>query len=494
MSSTTAPQPAEKLFRARGAIAKLFLAVERGLSGDPGAVPPLLLIDGSASTGKSRGVGEVIYRIASERPCRIVIVRATRKALTQSVLATWEQEVVHPDDPMLLGADKAHRQSYRASSGAEVILIGIRDDPHSTYSVQADIVWVEEAVQLTVHEFESLFRMLRTRDDSRQLPFKLLICTTNPDGPGHHMYRRFMRGEMTRWRSKHEDNPILTEADLVRLRSLTGVRRQRLYEGLWVAAEGAVYPNFDSSVHVVDLPRVENGDADLIALGAKRVVGAVDWGFTEPGAFLVAIVDGDRRCTIVAQLYRTQMPLAWWVEEVAKLHRKYGIERIVADPSRPDSIDAVNRKLGASAVPICVGADNQRTWTGKGDLAGIDLVRQMLEPMADGRPRLLIGQGSLVSVDPDLRDQGAPCSLEDEFPLLRYAEVKDGQRDLEHTDRAGVDHALDACRYLCNHVGRLSFEAVLPRFKPNSAGDILGHAEELARLHAAYKRRWTDEE
>lgn len=478
-------QQIEKVFRAKGAVARLFNAVERGLNGEPEAVPPEILIDGSAGTGKSRGVAEVVYRIVDERPCRVVFVRTTRKSLTQSVLATWEQEVVHPDDPMLQGAQRSHRQSYFSRAGAEIIPLGIRDDPDSTRSVQADIVWVEEASQLTIHEREMLYRILRTRDDPNQLPFKLLIHTTNPDGPGHHLYRSFMRGEITRWQSKHEDNPVLTEADLNRLRTLTGVRYQRLYEGLWVAAEGAVFPNFDSAAHIVPLPRLDDGKVDLVALGAKHVIGSLDWGFTAPGAFLVAAVDADLHVTIIAQIYRTKMPLDWWVEEVDRMHRLYPMTRIVGDPSRPDCIDAVNRKLSPRGAPICVPADNTRTWTGKGDMAGIDLLRQMLEPREfDGRPQMVIGEKSLIGLDDELNRLGLPCSLEDEFPLLRYAEVKEGHRDKEQTDPGGADHALDAARQLANHVRRLSSTPVVPIFRPDSAGDILGHAAELERIRA----------
>lgn len=483
-------QQIEKVFRAKGAVARLFNAVERGLNGEPKAVPRELLIDGPAGTGKSRGVAEAIYRVVDEYPCRVVFIRTTRKSLTQTVLATWEQEVVLPDDPMLQGAQRSHRQSYFSRAGAEIIPLGIRDDPDSTRSLQADIVWVEESTQLTFHERQMLYRMLRTRDDPNQLPFKLLIHTTNPDGPGHHLYRSFMRGEITRWQSKHEDNPILTQEDLDQLEKYVGVLYHRLKEGLWVASENAVYPNFDSAVHIVELPRMADGLVDLVALGTKHVIAAWDWGYTDPCAFLVAAVDGDRRVTIIAQIYRTKMPLDWWVEEIAKLTRAYGIERIVVDPSRPECIDAVNRKLSPREAPLAIGADNERTWSGKGDLAGIDLVRQMLEPMAhDGRPQLLIGENTLAGLDEELNRLGLPCCLEDEFPLWRYAEVKEGHRNREHTDPAGVDHALDAVRYLLHHVRRLSSTPLVPIFKPDSAGDILGHAAELERIRALEHNR-----
>ncbi len=44
----------------------------------------------------------------------------------------------------------------------------------------------------------------------------------------------------------------MTESYLETLSRLTGVRRQRLFLGLWVAAKGQVYEGWDERVHRVD--------------------------------------------------------------------------------------------------------------------------------------------------------------------------------------------------------------------------------------------------
>src|SRR3546814_16816092 len=61
--------------------------------------------------------------------------------------------------------------------------------------------------------------------------------------------------------STHQDNPALWDGTtwtsegeryLAELRNLTGVQRQRLLDGRWVAAEGIIWPEFDPAVHLVD--------------------------------------------------------------------------------------------------------------------------------------------------------------------------------------------------------------------------------------------------
>ncbi|MFB9283154.1 PBSX family phage terminase large subunit [Pseudoclavibacter helvolus] len=84
-----------------------------------------------------------------------------------------------------------------------------------------------------------------------------LFGTTNPDSPAHWLKRDFLdklKG-LPHWRAFHfvmSDNPSLTP-DYVeaRRREYTGLWRKRFIEGRWVAAEGAIFDMFDSSMHVV---------------------------------------------------------------------------------------------------------------------------------------------------------------------------------------------------------------------------------------------------
>ncbi len=75
---------------------------------------------------------------------------------------------------------------------------------------------------------------------------------------------------------------------------LTGVRRKRLFEGIWATAEGAVYDTFDPAIHVCQRERAEFG----------RYLLMMDEGYTNPAVILDVGVDGDGRVHIFREFYR----------------------------------------------------------------------------------------------------------------------------------------------------------------------------------------------
>ena len=216
---------------------------------------PEVLICGPSGTGKSRACLEKINALCELHPgIRVLMVRKTRKSLSESVLAELERKVLPPSSPLLSGADRQHRSKYAYPNGSEVILAGL-DDVSRIMSSQFDVVYVAEATEITEHDLEILVSRLRNnalRDKKTGQPWHQVICDCNPCFPSHWLKKRCDREQMTYIESRHEDNPACTPDYLERLRQLSGVRRKRLYSGLWVAAEGAVYSEWDRNVHLLD--------------------------------------------------------------------------------------------------------------------------------------------------------------------------------------------------------------------------------------------------
>lgn len=141
---------------------------------------------------------------------------------------------------------------------------------------------------------ESFFRMLLTR---LSVPGAKFFGTTNPDAPRHWLRQGFLlRGPeigLRSWRFTLRDNPHLSPEYIEALeREHTGLWRQRFIEGMWVAAEGAVYDMLDEQRHVVDeLPRLV---ATWIGL---------DYGTTNPFVAVLVGLGEDLRL-YVAREYR----------------------------------------------------------------------------------------------------------------------------------------------------------------------------------------------
>lgn len=207
---------------------------------------PEVGLEGPADTGKSMGCLNKVYLAnVNYARNRTAIVRKRRVDLTHSAMVSFEQKV------MPAGAARFHDgdQEYKFPNGS-VCVVGGLDDPGKVLSTEYDLVYVQEADQLTLEDWETL----RTRVTGRwgAMPYAQIIADWNPTDPGHWLYQREKAGQLLVLAATHADNPTVTEERLDALRSLTGYRYRRLYLGERVAAEGMYFEEWDPTVHVVD--------------------------------------------------------------------------------------------------------------------------------------------------------------------------------------------------------------------------------------------------
>lgn len=467
MSVTVVDMP----FIRRGAVKDLFHLDMRG------EFPTEILVEGPAGTGKSRGWGEFLYKIMHKYDgSRGAILRKTRVSLTESFLVTWESEVVPPEHPMLEGPTRAHRQSYRNPDNGSEIWIGGLDNPTRLYSAQFDWIYVQEATELTLDEWERLGRALR----NHKMPYQFIGADCNPDAPSHWLNQRCLQGKTKRLISRHRDNPSIKPAYLERLKSLSGVRRRRLFEGEWCAAEGAVWAEFDRSIHVVNKPLDEEGKPTLRPLDLRWFFGSVDWGFTAPGVFAVWGVDGEGRMYCVAEVYQTGKSLAWWCERAVELDKEFNLLSIVCDPARPDAIRDFNIALassrGGALSGVARAADNRRASSGMGDLSGIDLVRQRLAPESPGI--FWLADCLRYGRDASLVEASQPCSTVEEIPSVVYLQSGDGRANREHVDPTCADHGFDTTRYAASFANMREWgphEEEKPKYGEGTYGALFDH-------------------
>lgn len=73
----------------------------------------------------------------------------------------------------------------------------------------------------------------------------------NPESPNHWFYKEWITNKERKYKHLHflmRDNPILTEKEIQRAESLfTGVFYDRYIRGMWVRAEGIIFPEFANS-------------------------------------------------------------------------------------------------------------------------------------------------------------------------------------------------------------------------------------------------------
>ena len=398
---------------------------------------PEVVLEGPAGTGKSRGTLEKLYLCALKYPgMRGLIARKTRASMTESTLVTWENHVVPAGHPVLDGPQRDYRRSYHFPNGSEIVVAGL-DKPTRIMSSEYDIAIVPEATEL----FESDWEMLTTRLRNGVMPYQQMLADINPEAPTHWIHQRTDEGRATVFFSRHEDNPVLYDAEsgewtvrgqqyLSVLDRLSGVRFERLRHGRRAGVEGAVYP-FDRAVHLVDRFDIPDDWTRY------RVI---DFGYTNPFVCQWWAIDGDGRLFMYREIYHTRRTVSVHAKRINKHSEGEHYLATVADH------DAEDRATLEEHGIYTLAADKAVT-------TGIMAVQDRMQVAGDGRARIFIMRDSLVEADPELLAAKLPTCTEQEFDLYVYPKSKDG-RPIKEVPVKLHDHGMDALRYLVMYANR----------------------------------------
>lgn len=213
------------------------------------------------------------------------------------------------------------------------------------------------------------------------------------------------------------DNPSLTEEVLARYKTMypSGVFYDRYIRGLWVLAEGLVYPMFDDGCIVDDLPK--RGEYYI----------SIDYGTLNPFSAGLWCVEGER-ATRIREYYwsgretNRQKTDEEYYTELERLAGKLDIEQVIIDPSAASMIEVI-RRHGRFAVRKAVNDV----------LPGIMTTARFL-------------QSGKLKIHRSCKDAIR------EFGLYRWDEKAEEDKPIKE-----ADHAMDDIRYMCQTVLRYRF-------------------------------------
>jgi PBSX family phage terminase large subunit len=419
-----------------------------------------VLIAGPAGTGKSRACLEKLHMMCLLNPgMRALIVRKTSVSLTNTALVTYRDgvapEAIARGIVKWYGGSLEEAAGYRYENGSR-INIGGMDKPTKIMSSEYDVIYVQEATELSLTDWEMLTSRLR----NGVVSFQQILADCNPDHPNHWLKARCDRGITTHLLSKHTDNPVYFDDDgnetekgrsyMARLKNLTGLRKLRLLDGIWAGAEGVIYDEFDPSIHVV--PKRE-----LPAEWTRYW--SVDFGFKNPFVCQCWAEDPDGRLWLEWEVYYTERLVQdhaqTILDQVSHLDPEYvhpegeprrahhgriwtgpRPARIICDHDAEDRA-TLERELGIGTVPAKKSVSD-----------GIQASQGRYRVQDDGKPRIFFLENCVVERDPKLVEgttMRPQCTVE-ELPAYIW-DTRDGKPPKD-TPLKENDHGCDAKRYM----------------------------------------------
>jgi phage terminase large subunit len=417
---------------------------------------PEVLVSGPAGTGKSRACLEKVLAIALAVPgMRALMVRKTLSSFTSTGLVTWREhvakEAILHGDAKWYGGSPQEPAQYRFKNGSSVVVGGM-DKATKIMSSEYDVIYVQEATELTEDEWEALTTRLR----NGKVSYQQLMADCNPDAPGHWLKKRCDDGICVMLQSHHEDNPRLFNDDgtktpegavyIERLDRLSGTRYQRLRLGRWVSAEGTIYEEFDPLVHLIKPFRVPKDWPRFWS---------IDWGYVNPFVCQWWTIDPEGRLIMYRELYQTRRLVEAHADQILTLvtdwkgsdkdtRKDKGLlkwrepkpVRIITDHD-VECETTMEREIGLSIT---------RADKAYGVTEGIQAVAQRMQLRSDGRPGIMIMRDCLVEQDEELAKYKKPTCTAEEIGGYVWERTPEGKPNKEQPRKLD-DHGCDAKRY-----------------------------------------------
>lgn len=444
-----------------------------------------VLVSGPAGTGKSRACLEKIFAVCILTPnTRALLLRKTARSLGSTALVTWRnfvvKEALETGEVVYYGGSSQEAAQYRFKNGSTVTIGGL-DNPTRIMSSEYDIVYVQEATEITITDLE----FIKTRLRNWRISFQQLIMDCNPAGDKHWLKLRCNDGKTKLIHSRHEDNPRLFEecaeedenaqayygsstgfvkvtergrAYIAILDSLTGVRYKRLRLGLWVSAEGIIYEEFDPAVHVLSWEYDDDGNRLPLPADWPRYW-VIDFGYVHPFVwkcyaegpdgelYMYREIHMSRRlveehAAQIMSLVTRDVTVEWYDHFNKVTHQRTEVEWL--EP-KPTAIICDHDAEGRKTFEKHTGLGTQAAIKFVDD--GIDLhkARLKVNPKT-GEAQFYLMADALVEVDQHAKENLLPLNTEEEYASYVWEVAPDGRT--KPKPKKIDDDGMDCDRYM----------------------------------------------
>ena len=423
-----------------------------------------VLYGGAAGGGKSWALLLEAARNVDNPGYRGILLRRTHSELRMSLVA--QSHVMFGTRGVYNAADKV----WRFPSGAEIWFGHMQHERDMAQYQSAEFAFIgfDELTTFTERQYE--FMLSRNRNTAGIK--NKIRAASNPGNIGHAWVKARFVSQLAPYRigwfakqgesevraawgtagartrqfipAKLEDNPTLMESDPTyrdRLMALPYRLRMMLLEGSWdVGFEGLVYPEFDSTVHVIDPFPIPP---------EWRRIRSIDFGFNNPAVVQWWAVSPDDVMYLYRELYHSQVLNS----RLGQMVHSLSVETTEDGQISAERFEATVADHDADGRAELSQNANMGTVAARKNVAeGIQEVAARLTIHPDtGKARLYIMRGCTVARDPRLAANKATQTTEEEFSVYIYPPGA-GDRAEKEAPLKLHDHGMDAMRYAAQYL------------------------------------------
>jgi phage terminase large subunit len=380
-----------------------------------------VLLYGGAGAGKSYAAAQkVVLFSLLYADKKILVLRKTLPALKLTSLEIIERLLNEYRIPFEINRTDL---IIRTIKGNRIIFKSIGEAGEDIEKLKSltdiDLIWIEEATELTQREYDEVNRRLR----GRRLPpghYRQLIMTFNPIDRNHWIYKRYFETPPSQeqtfiLKTTYKDNKFL-DPEYARMLENLKFQDEYAYQvycmGEWGVFKGQVYTNY----------AVEN--FEYAPEDFDEIIAGIDFGFNNPTALLLVGIK-DREIFVFDEFYRSHLTMPEIVSAIKEKFNAWGINPIMYCEHDPEKMKEFEL-AGFYVLPAK-----------KDVLAGISFVRSL---------RLHIHPRCVNTIR--------------EIQSYKYKEDRNGNI-LEEPVKFN-DHAMDALRYaVYTHLSQDRFTGII---------------------------------
>ena len=386
-----------------------------------------LILKGGSGGGKSHwACQKILHRVMTEKDHRFLIIRKVKDTIRKSVFQLFKDYIIKWDlwDEFKV-RDNNMTITFR-SNGNEILFAGV-DDPEKLKSMEGITgIWIEEATELYLKDFEEIDRRLRGIFHT----YMQIILTYNPILKSNWTYKRFFTGlteedkeDIEISTTTYKDNVYLKDDKAYKklLESYTGNKRTVYTLGQYGMLENAIYTNWEM---------IENDEFP----DDEPILG-LDFGFIAPQALLRIVVDMVEKVIYVDELsYKTRQTMSMLAKDMNE--KKLNDYRIIADSEAPDKIDELKNWYYKE--------ERINKETGKLEIAYEEKHFPYIDPCNKGKGSVLAGIDYVQQFKIKITRRSVKVKAE----IESYQRREDKEGNIMEEPEKGMDHAMDCIRYV----------------------------------------------